>query len=184
MEQKHLSPLTRIFDLIVGLAYLVFADLVIFFPSIGFITLLVILSVILIVTGFIEMYRGFAGEQFSRKSRTLDLIFGFVNLLLGIVVLFSQSAGAFLMAVYLSFAMLFIGIGFLYEAFEHSYVKTWARVLYGLGGLLSLVFAVYDLFVPSSAVGTLILLLAFGFVFLGFAYLASGITGHKQYDYV
>ena len=138
--------------------------LALLFPIVTVIFAAIVLGIGLLVQGILEIGVAWRAETGS-TGRGWLAAFGILALVAGILVLFRPGAGVVALAWGLILWFVIIGVHDLLVAGSEREHRTWNIVL----GILSLIVALILLFSPSTAVGTIAVIVALGFLLRGAA---------------
>jgi uncharacterized membrane protein HdeD (DUF308 family) len=138
--------------------------LALLFPVVTVIFAAIVLGIGLLVQGILEIGVAWRAETGS-TGRGWLAAFGILALVAGILVLFRPGAGVVALAWGLILWFIIVGIHDLIVAGSEREHRAWNIVL----GILSLIVALILLFSPSTAVGTIAVIVALGFLLRGAA---------------
>lgn len=147
-----------------GIIGLIVGVLALFLPVVTVLFAAIMLGIGLLIQGALEIGVAWRAETGS-TGRGWLAAFGVLALLAGILVLFRPGAGVIALAWGLILWFIIVGVNDLIVAFSEREHRTWNIVL----GVLSLVVALILLFSPSTAVGTIAIIIALGILLRGAA---------------
>ena len=154
-----------------GVLGIVLGVVALFYPGLAILTAAVLLGIGLVVQGVLEI--GVAVRAGTgAPGRGWLLAFGVLALVAGILVIFQPGGGVLVLAWGLILWFLVAGVNDLIAAFSTAEHRAWNIGL----GVLSLLVAFLLLVSPGTAVGTLALFIALGFLFRGGAALGLALA--------
>ena len=115
---KALSKGHRVLDLLVGLLGIAIGIVVFLFPLLGVGTLIFMLAFATMFIGISSVAIGASVSQLTRGMRALDLISGFLAIILSIIVLVNPAAAILSLLFLLSVSFMISGIESIVLAFE------------------------------------------------------------------
>jgi len=115
---KALSKGHRVLDLLVGLLGIAIGIVVFLFPLLGIGTLIFILAFATMLIGISSVAIGASVSQLTRGVRALDLISGFLAIVLSLIVLVNPAAAILSLVFLLSVSFMISGIESIVLAFE------------------------------------------------------------------
>jgi uncharacterized membrane protein HdeD (DUF308 family) len=166
-------------EIIIGLLSLFAGFLVIAYPGLGFFTLEVILAVGLIFLGSRDIVLGTMGRFLPKWLRTSDIVFGALAFVLSVIVIASPSVAVTTLIIFLYFALFVRGVAAISMAQAGKMFSTRLRATSAVLGVLSIILAIVFLAYPGLAIGTLILALSIGLLFVGIEAIAAGVIGRE-----
>jgi membrane protein HdeD len=169
----------RLAEIVLGLVSLLSGLLVIAYPSLGLLTLVVILAVGLIFLGSRDIVLGTMGTYLPKWLRAADIAFGVLAFILSVVVIASPGVAVTTLIIFLYFALFVRGVAALSVAGAARMLPPRLRAASAAVGVLSIILALVFLILPGLAIGTLIFLLSIGLLFVGIEAIASGIIGRE-----
>jgi uncharacterized membrane protein HdeD (DUF308 family) len=176
---KRCPGWTRAAEIVLGLVSLFAGALVLAYPGLAFFTFVAILAVGLIFLGSRYIVLGAMGTFLPRWLRTTDIVFGILAFILSAIVIASPGVAVTTLVIFLYFALFVRGVAALTMAGAGKMFPLWLRAASGVVGVLSITLAIIFLAFPALAVGTLILLLSIGLLFVGIEAIAAGVIGRE-----
>ncbi|GAA4929885.1 HdeD family acid-resistance protein [Actinomycetospora succinea] len=147
-----------------GILGILVGVLALFFPGLALLGVAFALGIGLIIQGALEIGVAWRAETGS-AGRGWLAAFGVLALVAGILVLFQPGGGILVLTWGLILWFIIAGVNDLLHAGSGSEHRIWNIVL----GVLSLIIALILLFSPATAVGTIAILVALGFLLRGAA---------------
>ena len=170
---------TRAAEIVLGLVSLVAGIWVLAYPGLAVLSLILLLSIGLIFLGWRDVVVGVMGKFLPTWLRAADIVFGVLAFVLSLVVIFSPSVAVTTLVVLLYFALFVRGVAALSMAGAAKMLAPRLRAASAAVGVLSIVLALVFLAFPGLAIGTLILLLSIGLLFVGVEAIAAGVIGRE-----
>jgi uncharacterized membrane protein HdeD (DUF308 family) len=170
---------TRVAEIVLGLISLVTGIWVLAYPGLAVLSLILLLSIGLIFLGWRDVVVGVMAKFLPIWVRAADIVFGILAFVLSAVVIFSPSVAVTTLVVLLYFALFVRGVAAVSMAGAARMLPPRLRIASAAVGVLSIVLALVFLVFPGLAIGTLILLLSIGLVFVGVEAIAAGVFGRE-----
>jgi len=109
----------------------------------------------------------------------VNLVVGLIIIILAIIVIIFSNAALLSIMILLSIALLFAGIGRLYNAFTNEKLKKIAKILKFVTGLLAIILSLTIIIIsivePATSILLLINLLGYMFIIIGVSRIAVGL---------
>jgi uncharacterized membrane protein HdeD (DUF308 family) len=172
----------RAFDIVFGLIAVVLSVVVLAYQELAILTMILVLSIVLLVTGIARIFGGIFAKYLSDGIRAFNVGIGIVAIALGIVALVYPNLTEQVLIYILSFALLLNGVArLLIGGFAKAFPK-WLRGFFAVVGILTIVLSVVVFVYSEFGVLALVLMLSFTFMFNGIARIVQGITGIQETD--
>lgn len=170
---------TRAAEIVLGLVSLIAGLWVIVYPGIGFLTLVLLLSIGLIFLGWRDILIGAMAKFLPTWQRALNIVLGLVAFVLSVVVI-AEPGFAELSLVLLLYVALFVrGVAGISLGTSAKMFSTTLRGAWVGAGILSVILSLVFLAVPGLGVVTLIALLSIGLLITGLETIATGVIGRE-----
>ena len=150
--------------------------MVLVYQELAILTLILVLSIVLLVTGIARIFNGIFARYLSDGIRAANVAVGIVAVALGIVALLYPNLTEQVLIYIISLALLLNGVARLViGGFAKAFPK-WLRAFFAVVGILTVVLAVIVFVYSDFGFLALVLLLSFTFMFNGIARIVQGLT--------
>ena len=172
----------RAFDIVFGLIAVVLSVVVLAYQELAILTMILVLSIVLLVTGIARIFGGIFAKYLSGGIRAFNVGVGIVAIALGIVALVYPNLTEQVLIYIISFALLLNGVARLViGGFGRAFPK-WLRGFFAVVGIITIILAAVVFVYSEFGFLALILMLSFSFMFNGIARLVQGVTGIQETD--
>jgi uncharacterized membrane protein HdeD (DUF308 family) len=183
MSETKAPNWLRAFDIVFGLIAVILSVLVLAYQELAILTMILVLSFVLLVTGIARIISGIFARYLSDGIRVLNFGIGIVAIVLAIVALLYTDLTTQVLIYILSFVLLLNGVARLViGGFARAFPK-WLRGFFVAVGVLTIVLSVIVFVSPSLGFLALVLILSFTFMFNGIARIIQGIMGTQETDF-
>ncbi len=176
MGNGEMSGGIRALWIILGIAAIALSIAVIFYPGLGIGTLLILLSIGIMIGGFMLFGAGVLDSRKSGWKRWLMVIVGLLAVALSIVVLVYPGIGTATLIFILAIEVMVVGIGAIAQGATGDQ-SGWIRALLVILGFLIIGFGFAVIVWPGVAAATLVILLSISLLLIGIMGIAKGIAG-------
>jgi len=182
MSETKAPSWLRAFDVVFGLIAVILSFVVLVYQELAILTMIVVLSFVLLVTGIARIFSGIFAIYLSDGIRALNVGIGIVAVALGIVALLHTDFTTQVLIYILSFVLLLNGVARLVIGGFGRVFPKWLRGFFVVVGALTIVLSVIVFVSPGLGFLALVLLLSFTFMFNGIARIVQGISGTQKTD--
>ena len=169
MDRPKAPKWLRAFDIISGLIAVILSVIVLAYQELALLTLILVLSVILLISGIARILTGIFANYLSDGVRTLNFGTGLVAIVLALIAMLYTNLTTQVLIFLLALVMLLNGV-------VRVVIGGFERALGAATITLSAVVCVYTDFGAL----VLVLMLSFSFMFNGIARVVQGIMGTKE----
>jgi uncharacterized membrane protein HdeD (DUF308 family) len=173
MSETKAPGWLRAFDVVFGLIAVILSVVVLAYQELAILTMILVLSVVLLVTGIARIFNGVFARYLSDGIRA-------ANIALGIVALVYADLTTQLLIYILSFALLLNGVARLVIGEFGKAFPKWLRAFFAVVGVLTIILAALVFVYSDLGFLALVLLLSFTFMFNGIARIIQGVTGIQE----
>ncbi len=156
-----------------GIVFIVVAVLIFKNPVLSLLSLVAVIGMMIIFTGGLFVIGGITSRKFTKKWKWI-LLFGVLDIVLGILLLTSPRLSALLLVVFIGSWAVFTGV--LESAFSFQIkkigIKSWWQVL--IVGILSIVMGLMILFRPEVGALSITFFIGFQFALYGTSLVIRG----------
>jgi uncharacterized membrane protein HdeD (DUF308 family) len=170
----------RVLNVTVGAIAIILSAVILIFPGLAIATLVVILSVTLLLIGISSVTFGIACDYLSKGLRVLVIITGILSIALSTLAIVYPGLATVTLIYLLAFAMISHGISRVCIAGMIDILPNALRVLIGINGLLTVVFAAIIFLFPALGAATLVVLLSLAYMINGIENIVLGIILGKM----
>jgi uncharacterized membrane protein HdeD (DUF308 family) len=180
MSETKAPGWLRAFDVVFGLIAVILSVVVLAYQELAILTMILVLSVVLLVTGIARIFNGVFARYLSDGIRAANVAIGIVAIALGIVALVYADLTTQLLIYILSFALLLNGVARLVIGEFGKAFPKWLRAFFAVVGVLTIILAALVFVYSDLGFLALVLLLSFTFMFNGIARIIQGVTGIQE----
>ena len=176
MSEGNMSTGMRALWLILGIAAIALSMAILFYPGLGIGTLIILLSIGIMIGGFMLLGAGFLSTNKSGGMRALMVIIGLAAVAFSILVLVYPGLGNATLILLLAIEVMVVGIGAIVQGASGDQAG-WIRALLVIVGLAIIGFGIATIVYPGLADATLVILLSISLLLIGIMGIAKGIAG-------
>jgi uncharacterized membrane protein HdeD (DUF308 family) len=180
MAEEKTPMWLRILEIILGLLAMVLAFVIIALPAIAsLLGIILVFAIGLLFLGLTSLFRGIFYKDLPGWSRALNIIAGFIAIILAPITLLEPLYGAFMILWLMAFGMMFYGLTNLMLGFAAGGVPGWYRALLVIFGFILLILSFQVIWYPLWGLLFTIFAFSFGLIFGGISLLIAGATGQQ-----
>ena len=177
MTMVLLNP--KFFNIISGIIIIALSLLLLIYSAAAVVSILVILAVIMIFLGLTQILNTRSDDHLERSNLVVKYLIAILELLMGIILIINLITDPIATAMFsirlLGFVILLIGLSMLYVgSMNYDYSKEYRYILMIIG-LLTIVFGVLILIIPTVMFNLVAILVAFPLLLNGLTRLFKGI---------
>jgi uncharacterized membrane protein HdeD (DUF308 family) len=169
----------RAAEIVLGLVSLIAGVWVVIYPSIAFLTLVLLLSIGLIFLGWRDILIGAMGKMMPTWLRAANIVLGILAFALSVVVIAEPGFAELTLVLLLYIALFVRGVAGISMGATAKIFSTPLRAASIAAGALSVILSLVFLALPGLAIATLILLLSIGLLITGLEAIAAGVIGRE-----
>lgn len=177
MSEQKSSTGRRALQVILGIGAFILAFVVLLYPGIGFATLIVLLSIGLVIGGFMLVADSLVDPNQSGIVRAVGVIIGLIAVVISVAIVVYPGLGTATLIIILSIAVIAVGCGIIFKALkgkQSGLVKGFLAVI----GLAVIGLGIGTILSPTLASATLLILLSIALLFIGTWGLVKGLSGY------
>jgi len=168
----------RTLEIILGLVALAIGVLALIFPEGVVVTIVVLFGIALLIVGFLRLATSFSSNNPS-SARGANALIGIVAIILGLLILVFPTFATISLVVLIGIGLLIYGIGRVIVGGVASNMSGGLRAIVILFGILTAVFGLIIIFIPTVGIFTYAFFVSIAFLLIGIDALAAGIAGKK-----
>jgi uncharacterized membrane protein HdeD (DUF308 family) len=169
------------FNIISGIFIIILSVLLLIYSAAAVVIILVILAIVMLFIGITQILNVRSDDNLEGTSLYVKYLIGILELIVGIILIISLTTDPIATAVFsirfLGLVILLVGLAMLYVgSMNNDYSKQYRYILIVIG-LLTMIFGVLILAIPSVGINIIAFLVAFPLLFIGLTRLLKGILG-------
>ncbi|MCJ7652048.1 MAG: DUF308 domain-containing protein [Candidatus Lokiarchaeota archaeon] len=167
------------FNIISGIIIIFLSILLLIYSAAAVVSILAILAVIMLFVGTTQLLNAKSDDNLEGTNLVIKYLMGVFELIMGIFLIISLITDPIATAVFsirlLGFVILLVGLAMLYIGLmNHEYRKEYRYILMVIG-LITIIFGVLILAIPTVGINIIAILVAFPLLFVGLTRLLKGI---------
>ncbi|MFX0136916.1 MAG: DUF308 domain-containing protein [Candidatus Hodarchaeota archaeon] len=168
-----------------GLVIMIIAVTIFFYSGAAILTLILLYSVILILSGMARIVNAFSNEELSNSGAIVKFISGILLIIISIFVilaiLIEPTFSVALVVLIYSIALLIVGIARIVIGLTSAKYMKWFRIFLFIIGIVIAILSLLILFIPTLETSMIFLMFAIAIFLSGFARFLLGFTGKEKY---
>ena len=181
MSEKYYPNWMRGLDIVIGLFLSIAGFWIILDTTLIILTMLFIVSLTLIFTGFGRIIRAATSEGMKNISRIANALVGILAIFLSSLVFIFPGLSILLLITFIAVSLILIGVARIIIGGSEDILSNWMRGLHIFVGILSIGLGVLAILFPGFGFLTAIFYISISLITNGFARILSGILG-THYD--
>jgi uncharacterized membrane protein HdeD (DUF308 family) len=177
MTEEKAPNWLRALNIITGLVAIILGIVVLLIPDAAVETLVFLLYIALMVTGFGRIIIGASAGFLSGGLRAVSIVAGLIAIVAAILALAYPNFGVAVLVSLFGATLLIVGLGRVIIGAMAKILANWVRASMIILGILTIILSIGVLIFPGVALLTLVFLLSFALVWNGLDAVISGVTG-------
>jgi len=169
------------FNIISGIIIIILSILLLIYSAAAVVSILVILAIIMLFTGTTQILNAKSDDNLEGTNLRIKYLIAILELLIGIILIISLIIDPISTAIFsirlLGFVIFLIGLSMLYFGSKNYEYRKEYRSILMIIGLITIIFGVLILVIPTIGFNIVAILIAFPLLFVGLTRLFKGNLG-------
>lgn len=179
MSEGDVGGWTRVLEFVFGLSLISLSGLVYLLTEAWLAVMVILLGVGLFLFGISRIFRGYWETFQPRSIRIANTILGLGVIVTSILAIIYWPIGGLLWAIFLTIALLVLGLNLIFTGFLGVVYATWHRAFVVVIGASIIALGFFIVAQPTAAQFLLALILAAGMLLVGIYLIVIRITGRR-----